>query len=58
MYWVIPEKIHTPQMEGVLENLMGEGINGSKKQDGRGDYESKTTSSGLTFIPVSIASIN
>ena len=45
-------------MEGVLENLTGRGINGSRNQDGRGDYESKTTSSGLTFIPVSIASIN
>ena len=24
--WVIPEKTHTPIMEGMLENLMGEGL--------------------------------
>ena len=27
-YWVIPEKIHTPMMEGMLENLTGGGVNG------------------------------
>ena len=28
-YWVIPEKIHTPMMEGMLENLTGGGVNSS-----------------------------
>ena len=48
--WVIPEKIHTPTMEGMLENLTGEGVNGSGNPDGRG----------LTFdfIDVSIFSID
>ena len=25
--WVVPEKIYTPTTEGMLENLMGEGVN-------------------------------
>ena len=36
VYWVIPEKIHTPMTEGMLENLMGGGVNGSGNPDGRG----------------------
>ena len=35
-HWVIPEKIHTPTTEGMLENLMGGGVNGSGNPDGRG----------------------
>ena len=31
--WVIPGKIHTPTTEGMLENLMGEGVNGSGNLD-------------------------
>ena len=31
--WVIQEKIHTPKTEGMLENLMGEGINSSGNLD-------------------------
>ena len=31
--WVIPEKIHTPTTEGMLENLMGEGVNSSGNLD-------------------------
>ena len=34
--WVIPEKIHTPTTEGMLENLTGGGVNGSGNPDGRG----------------------
>ena len=34
--WVIPEKIHTPKMEGMLENLTGWGVNGSGNPDGWG----------------------
>ena len=26
VFWVIPEKIHKPMMEGILENLMGAGL--------------------------------
>ena len=35
---VIPEKIHTPTMEVMLENLTGGGggVNGSGNPDGRG----------------------
>ena len=35
-YWVIPEKIHTPTTEGMLENLTGEGVNSSGNSDVRG----------------------
>ena len=31
--WVIPENIHTPTTKGMLENLTGEGVNGSGKLD-------------------------
>ena len=34
--WVIPEKIHTPMMEGMLENLTGGGVNGFGNSDVRG----------------------
>ena len=34
--WVIPEKIHTPKTEGMLENLMGGGVIGSGNPDGQG----------------------
>ena len=34
--WVIPEKIHTPTTEGMLENLTVGGVNGSGNPDGRG----------------------
>ena len=34
--WVIPEKIHTPMTEGMLENLAGGGVNGSGNPDARG----------------------
>ena len=35
-HWVIPEKIHTPTTEGMLENLTGGGVNGSGNPDGTG----------------------
>ena len=35
-YWVVPEKIHTPTTEGMLENLTGGGVNGSGNSDVRG----------------------
>ena len=43
--WVIPEKIHTPTMEGMLENLTagGGGVNDSNNPDGRGGSEPNTT---------------
>ena len=31
--WIIPEKIYTPTMEGMLEKLMGEGVNSSGNLD-------------------------
>ena len=34
--WVIPEKIHTPKTEGMLENLTGGGVKGSGNPDGTG----------------------
>ena len=34
--WVIPEKIHTPMTEGMLENLTGGGVKGSGNPDGKG----------------------
>ena len=30
---LFPEKIHTPTTEGMLENLTGEGVNGSGNSD-------------------------
>ena len=33
LHWVIPEKIHTPTTEGMLENLTGGGVNGSGNSD-------------------------
>ena len=35
-HWIIPEKIHTPTTEGMLENLTGGGVNGSGNSDVRG----------------------
>ena len=34
--WIIPEKIHTPTTEGMLENLTGRGVNSSGNSDVRG----------------------
>ena len=31
--WLIPEKIHAPTTEGMLENLTGEGLNSSGNLD-------------------------
>ena len=58
--WVIPEKIHTPKTEGMLENLTGGGVNGSGNPLTGEGSEPKNTSSGVTFdfIDVSIASID
>ena len=60
MQWVIPEKIHTPTTEGMLENLTGGGVNGSGNPLTGEGSEPKNTSSGVTFdfIDVSIASID
>jgi len=33
-HWVIPEKIHTPTTEGMLQNLTGGGLYGSGNPDG------------------------
>ena len=58
--WVIPEKVHTPKTEGMLENLTEGGVNGSGNPDGQGGSEPKNASSGVTFnfIDVLIALID
>lgn len=33
--WGISENIHTPMMEGMLENLKGGGVNDSGNSDGK-----------------------
>ena len=58
-HWVIPEKIHTPTTEGMLENLTEGGLTALEIQT-VGGFEPKNTSSGgnlIDFIDVSIASI-
>ena len=59
-HWVIPEKIHTPMTEGMLENLTGWGVNGSGNSDVRGALNLNIHPQGLTFdfIDVSIATID
>ena len=61
--WVIPEKIHTPMTEGMLENLTGGGVNGSGNPDGRGVLNLKYIKyilggNFIDFINVSIASFD
>ena len=34
--WVVPEKIHTPLTDGILEILAGGGLKGSGNPGGRG----------------------
>ena len=34
--WVVPEKIHTPPMDGILEILVGGGVEDSGNPGGRG----------------------
>ena len=41
------KKIHTPTTEGMLENLMGGGVNGSGNPDGRGAQNLKIHSQGV-----------
>ena len=52
--WVIPEKIHTPTTEGMLENLTGGGLTALEIQTG-GGYILRVT---FDFIDVLIASID
>ena len=40
-YWVIPEKVHTPPMDGMLEILAGGGVEGSGNLGGRGGLNQK-----------------
>ena len=47
---VIPEKIHTPTTEGMLENLMGGGVYGSGNPDGWGTLNLKIHPQGLPSI--------
>ena len=35
-YWVVPEKIHTPPTDGILEILVGGGVEDSGNPGGRG----------------------
>ena len=35
-YWVVPEKIHTPATDGILEILAGGGVEDSGNPGGRG----------------------
>ena len=59
-YWVIPEKIHTPTMEGMLENPTGGGVNSSGNSDVGGALNLKIHPRGVTFdfIDVSIATMD
>ena len=34
--WVVPEKIHTPPTDGILEILAGGGVEDSRNPGGRG----------------------
>ena len=34
--WVVPEKIHTPPTDGILEILVGGGVEDSGNPGGRG----------------------
>ena len=36
IYWVVPEKIHTPPTDGILEILAGGGVEESGNPGGRG----------------------
>ena len=49
VYWVIPEKIHTPPTDGKLEIFVGGRVDGSGNPGGRGGSEPKNSSSGVTF---------
>ena len=60
-HWVIPEKIHTPTTEGMLESLMGGGGRGNNSGNsyGRWALNLKIPPRGLlNFIDVSITSID
>ena len=35
-YWFVPEKIHSPPTDGILENLAGGGVEDSGNPGGRG----------------------
>ena len=41
IYWVIPEKVHTPPTDGELEILAGGGDEGSGNLDERGALQLK-----------------
>ena len=36
LHWVVPEKIHTPPTDGILEILAGGGVEDSGNPGGRG----------------------
>ena len=39
MHWVVPEKIHTPPTNGILEILVGGGVKDPGNPGGRGGVE-------------------
>ena len=51
MNWVVPEKIHTPPMDGILEILAGGGVNDSGNPGGTGGWTWKSLLLG-SFWPI------
>ena len=49
--WVVPEKIHTPPTDGILEILAGGGVKGSGNPGGRGGWTLKSLPQG-SFQPI------
>ena len=47
MHWVVPEKIHTPPTDGILEILVGGGVKDPGNPGGRGGLNSKKSSAGV-----------
>ena len=45
--WVVPEKIHTPPTDGILEILAGGGVEGSGNPGGKGGLTLKKSSAGV-----------
>ena len=50
-YWVVPEKIHTPPTDGILEILAGGGVKdpGNPGGGGGGGLNSKKSSAGVIW---------
>ena len=47
LQWAVPEKLHTPQTDGILEILMWGGIKDSENPGGRGGLNMKKSSAGV-----------